>query len=204
MKRLRPIWGIVSLCIFLEFSLSAQDTLFLNEMPIYTSLSEALKQPEKVFRLKLKLKKGSDSIPEEVFSLYNLRELRLTGSHLQTINQNIGQLHELRFLYLNKNSILYLPESVGFLKKLKILDLSRNPLDRLPNSIGNLTQLEVLDAWETQLFVLPETIRALVDNLEILDLRQVPVTPKEQLAMEQLLPKTQIYFSFYCECNSDR
>jgi Leucine-rich repeat (LRR) protein len=176
----------------------------LKEQKLYTSLKEALQNPEQVYRLNLKLPRKCDSIPEEVFQLTNLQELRLTGCHLNIINRNIGKLQSLRFLHLNRNNLVRLPEEFTQLTHLVLLDISRNPLMELPESMGNMKSLEMIDAWDTQLFVLPESIAQLAETLKVIDLRQVPLKDSEHVTMQQLLPQTSIPYSYYCDCNSDR
>ena len=205
MKILRRFWVCVSILIF---SLTVQAQSFpnesLKEQKVYTSLKEALQNPEQVYRLKLKLPRKCDSIPEEVFQLTNLQELRLTGCHLNVINRNIGKLKKLRFLHLNRNNLVRLPEEFTQLTQLVLLDISRNPLMELPDSMGNMKSLEMIDAWDTQLFILPESIAQLAETLKVIDLRQVPLKDSEHVAMQQLLPKTSIPYSYYCDCNNDR
>jgi Leucine-rich repeat (LRR) protein len=106
---------------FLITNLNAQstlDSLQLNKE--YTSLDEALKNPEKVYRLDLSNQKlqFSDSIWSQ---FTNLQYLSFKNDHLKEI-----------------------PEGVGFLKSLKVLDLSGNDFEVLPSTFGNLTNLEEL------------------------------------------------------------
>lgn len=202
LKRFWACASILLLCATANAQTLPQETL--KEQTLYTSMKEALKNPEQVYRLKLKLPRKCDSIPEEVFQLTNLQELRLTGCHLNIINKNIGKLKNLRFLHLNRNNLVRLPEEFTQLTRLVLLDISRNPLVELPESMGNMTALEMIDAWDTQLFVLPESIAQLTETLKVIDLRQVPLKDSEHEAMQRLLPKTSIPFSYYCDCNNDR
>ena len=74
MKKLITII-IISLIIA---KVSAQKTIILYSQDdngkTYTSLSEALQEPEKVYRLKLTKLANRDSLPEELFQLTELRE----------------------------------------------------------------------------------------------------------------------------------
>lgn len=205
MSRLKKYWLIFNLVLFTT-SIYAQKSTSnsLQSQPIYTSLQEALKNPTEVYRLKLKLSRKCDSIPEDLFLLTNLQELRLTGCHLKVVNQKIGELQNLRFLYLNRNHLVRLPESLSQLTNLIWLDISRNPLIELPANIGNMISLEVIDAWDTQIFILPESISKLANTLKTIDLRQVPLTDSEHSTMQRQLPTTSIPYSHYCDCNSDR
>ena len=170
----------------------------------YTSLSEALQEPENVYRLKLTKLANRDSLPEELFLLTELRELTVKGCRLCVLNQNIDKLPKLESLNLDKNKLLRLPESIGNLKNLKYLCISRNIIETLPNSISNLSRLTYIDAWDNPLYILPESIKSLQKTLQILDLRQIPLTKSEYKAMQELLPDTEILFTDICECENRR
>ncbi len=170
----------------------------------YTSLQEALMEPEKVYRLKLTKLANRDSLPEELFNLTELRELTVKGCRLCVLNQNICKLSKLEILNLDRNKLLRLPESIGKLTNLKFLCISRNILETLPNSISNLTQLVCIDAWDNPLYILPESIISLQNSLKTLDLRQIPLTKSEYNAVQELLPNTEILFTDICECENRR
>lgn len=170
----------------------------------YTSLAEALQEPEKVYRLKLTKLANRDSLPEELFQLTELRALTVKGCRLCVVNQNIDKLTKLEILNLDKNKLLRLPESIGNLKNLKYLCISRNIIETLPNSISNLKQLTYIDAWDNPLYILPESIKELQKTLQTLDLRQIPLTKTEYKAMQEQLPNTEILFTDICECENRR
>ena len=176
----------------------------LDNGKTYTSLQEALMEPEKVYRLKLTKLANRDSLPEELFNLTELRELTVKGCRLCVLNQNICKLSKLEILNLDRNKLLRLPESIGKLTNLKFLCISRNILETLPNSISNLTQLVCIDAWDNPLYILPESIISLQNSLKTLDLRQIPLTKSEYNAMQELLPNTEILFTDICECENRR
>lgn len=86
----------------------------------FTSLEEALKNPEKVYNLNLS--NQNISIPKEAWSKFvNLEILSFKNDHLKEI-----------------------PEEIGFLKNLKVLDLSGNDFTSLPKSLSELDHLEEL------------------------------------------------------------
>lgn len=176
----------------------------LDNGKTYTSLQEALMEPEKVYRLKLTKLANRDSLPEELFNLTELRELTVKGCRLCVLNQNICKLSKLEILNLDRNKLLRLPESIGKLTNLKFLCISRNILETLPNSISNLNQLVCIDAWDNPLYILPESIISLQNSLKTLDLRQIPLTKSEYNAMQELLPNTEILFTDICECENRR
>lgn len=193
----------------LSFStLTAQKTTILyapdDDGMVYTSINEALQSEKPVYRLKIKKLINKDSLPEELFQLTELRELTVKGCKLCRLNQNIGKLTHLQYLNLDHNKILRLPESLGRLTDLRTLVISRNILEELPESIGNLHQLITIDAWGNPLYVLPHSISNISKTLQVLDLRQIPLTKWEYEAMEQLLPNTDIKFTDICECENRR
>jgi hypothetical protein len=191
-----------------SLSLSAQRTTILyaadDDGKVYTSLNEALQSEKPVYRLKIMKLANRDSLPEELFQLTELRELTVKGRKLCLLNQNIGKLIHLQYLNLDHNQLLRLPETLGNLTDLRTLVISRNMIETLPESIGKLHQLATIDAWGNPLFVLPQSISHISKTLQILDLRQIPLTKWEYEAMEQLLPNTDIIFTDICECENRR
>jgi len=200
--------SIVLLIIFLNISISSNAQILnpdeLAAKKIYTSIDDALKNPTDVYRLKLVGKPKCDSLPEELFSLVNLQELSVRRCKLQLINKNISQLKNLQYLNLDQNRLVKLPEALCNLAELKTLVISRNIISYLPDNIGKLTKLENIDAWDNQIYVLPKSIAKLSGTLQVLDLRQVAVKAAEYDDMVRLLPKTQIYYTSFCECENPR
>lgn len=174
----------------------------LRKQPIYTSLEEALQNPENVYRLKLKIK--SDSLPEDVFKLYNLQELTASRCKLNVLNSNIGRLTHLEYLNVMGNHLVRLPETIGNLVNLKSLIICRNLIEALPESIGNLKKLTYIDAWENPLYVFPESITNLENTLKVIDLRQIDLHNDELEKMESQLPKTDIKITSTCDCHDNR
>lgn len=170
----------------------------------YTSLEEALTEPQNVYRLKLTKLPAKDSLPGELFQLTELRELTVKGCKLWSLNAQIDKLTHLQYLNLDKNKLVRLPESIGKLSELRFLNVSRNLLETFPESICNLKMLNAIDAWNNPLYVLPESISALENTLQTLDLRQIPLTKSEFEAIQQLLPNTNILFTDICECENRR
>jgi Leucine-rich repeat (LRR) protein len=204
----KRILSAFALIIIWFSSLSAQKTTILyapdDDGKVYTSLSEALQSDRPVYRLKITKLASKDSLPEELFQLTELRELTVKGCKLCRLNQSIGKLTHLQYLNLDHNKILRLPETLGDLADLRTLVISRNILEELPESIGNLHQLTIIDAWGNPLYALPHSISNISKTLQVLDLRQIPLTKWEYEAMEQLLPNTDIKFTDICECENRR
>jgi len=198
MHRIFTIIGI----ILVHFSAGAQllSTNQLEQQPVYTSLSEALKTPEKVYRLDLS-KQKLQSIPKELFSLYNLQELILAKNKIQQIPPEIGNLTNLQKLNVSKNRLTVFPATIGALTNLTELIANQNDIYILPPEIGNLINLEKLDLWSTAVDIFPEEISKLKNTLKTLDLRVVLINEDKQKAIAELLPNTNIYFSKSCNCH---
>lgn len=171
---------------------------------VYTSLEAALPEAGRVYRLKLTRLPSRDSLPDELFTLTELRELTVRGCRLCTVNRDIGRLTNLRYLNLDRNRLVRLPEAIGRLDSLHTLIVSRNHIEVLPEAVGRLKRLRVIDAWDNPMYVLPESIAALSGTLITLDLRQVALRRSELEAMEALLPDTDILFTDICPCENRR
>lgn len=77
-------------------------------------------------------------------------------------------------------------------------------METFPESISQLKELVSIDAWDNPLYVLPESIKSLRSTLKTLDLRQIPLSKSEYIAMTDLLPDTDILFTDICECENHR
>lgn len=190
-----------SLLLFcLKTTASAQlfDVATLDTMQASTVLKEAMQNPEKVIKLKLRNKKLK-KIPNEVFKLTNLQYLDLSKSNIKEIPEEIELLTHLQVLILSKNDIETLPKTIGNLKQLRVLNLSQNKLIALPPQIGMLENLEKMDLWSNNIEVFPLEFKNL-KHLKTLDLRVIVINDKEQKRIETLLPDTKIYFSPGCKC----
>lgn len=100
---------------------------------IYRSLSVALANPEKVFRLNLS-KHKLKIFPQDIFKLKNLRELDLSKNKIDSIPDEIGTLTNLQRLNLSSNNIVQLPDEIGRLSNLTYLGLNRNEIEAIPNA----------------------------------------------------------------------
>lgn len=189
---------------FLSVSAQMLTNEELFKQPVYTSLKKALENPEKVYRLKLKGRLKSDSIPDEIFKFVNLQELTLNGNRLYKINKRISELQYLVYLDLSRNKLVDLPEEICDLQFLRALIINRNLIYKLPENIGKLKNLMLIDAWGNQFYELPQSITLLKDNLKMLDILQIPIKEEEYLEMKKLLPNTEILYSIVCPCVIDR
>lgn len=205
-SKLKTFLLIVSLllCYFVPVSGQMLTNEELFKQPVYTSLKKALENPEQVYRLKLKGRLKSDSIPDEIFKFVNLQELTLNGNRLYKINKRISELQYLVYLDLSRNKLVDLPEEICDLEYLRALIINRNLIYKLPENLGKLKNLMIIDAWGNQFYELPKSISLLKDNLKMLDILQIPIKEEEYLEMKKMLPNTEILYSIVCPCVLDR
>jgi leucine-rich repeat protein SHOC2 len=143
----------------------------LDSLKVYRSVEEALREPEKVYRLHLDAP-AIDRLPREIAMLHNLQEISLagqTGLAIDDALRTLSALPNLYYLDLSRSSLGSLPPGIGNLTTLRTLNLSHANLDKLPDEIGRLRNLESLDLSGNYLTTLPETIGELT-GLEMLDL----------------------------------
>ena len=168
---------------------------------IYRSLSEALINPDKVYRLFLS-KSKLDSFPQQIALFKNLIELDLSKNRLKAIPPAIGELVHLRKLNLANNQLVHLPSEIGQLKELVYLGLNRNILEDLPPTIGELQNLEIIELWDNELNDVPDEISEL-QNLKLLELRGILFTEMEQKRIDSLVVKSaKIFMSPSCNCKN--
>lgn len=85
------------------------------------------------------------TLPEQIIKMMkNVRVLHLHNARLQSLPENIGTLTELRELNVSGNFITELPKSIGKLKNLTTLNLRNNEITTLPKSLSKLTNLKYL------------------------------------------------------------
>jgi Leucine-rich repeat (LRR) protein len=204
LKNTSPYSRIAFLLLFLLIfqRLSAQqvllDSLTLDTMTAFTSLDEALKNPEKVIKLELRRKKLK-KFPMEILKFPNLQYLDLSKNSIKEIPVEISQLKNLQFFAISKNDVEELPWQIGDLSNLIYLNVNQNELSSIPTSIGKLGKLRNMDLWSNNIERFPEELKNL-KSLQVLDLRVILIPDAEQAAIQALLPNTKVYFSPYCKC----
>lgn len=137
--------------------------------------------------LKLTNKKLT-AIPDSVFSMVNLRELRLDNGFVMYPPLSMAPVGD------DLNRIKQIPEKIDRLQHLKILNLSANDLRSLPKGITKLHQLDTLDvSFNIQLNVLNELVK--LDKMHWLKYLSIVGTNTDKTTIEQLqksLPNTKI------------
>lgn len=175
------------------------DSASLARLEAYTNLEDALRDPQKVIKLKLGGQKLRQ-VPAEVFASFpNLQYLDISKNKIKELPAEVGRLLYLQILNISKNKIETLPPAIGQLQNLKILIASRNKVYFLPMEIGEIQTLQTLDLWDNEITKFPKEISRL-NNLKVLDMRGILLTEDEQNNIRSQLPNTLIYFSPGCNC----
>jgi Leucine-rich repeat (LRR) protein len=195
--------GIVCILLLSCCVKSAQaqllDSLSLDTTTAFTSLEEALKQPENVIKLSLR-KKKLKVFPPEIFKFPNLQYLDLSKNDIEELPSEIGDLKNLQFLILSKNALTTVPSEIGRLKNLRWLNINQNAIAMFPPQIGDLDNLEYFDLWSNELTDLPDAMSNL-KKLKVLDLRVIIISDEKQKEIKEMFPPTTtVYFSPSCNC----
>jgi Leucine-rich repeat (LRR) protein len=197
---IRRILLIAFFLISLGGSAGAQllDSLTLDTLTAFTSLEDAMKDPEKVIKLELRRKKLK-SFPKEIFLMKNLQYLDLSKNDIRELPDSIRVLKDLQFFSISKNELEEINPAIGELINLYYFNANQNNLTALPWEIGNLTKLRNLDLWSNNIERFPDDLKKL-QTLKVMDLRVILISDSEQERLQSLLPHTKIYFSPYCKC----
>jgi Leucine-rich repeat (LRR) protein len=92
------LWIILSIVLsphLIAQSLEEED-IKIDDEPVYTNLSKALRNADKVYKLSL-TNKEFDEFPIDILKLKQLRVLTLDSNKIASIPQEIGTLEHLRF-----------------------------------------------------------------------------------------------------------
>ncbi|MFZ5551725.1 MAG: leucine-rich repeat domain-containing protein [Bacteroidota bacterium] len=189
--------------LFLTLTLPAfaqEDTTVADTARTYTSLESALRNPDKVYKLRLTKMKLTE-FPKEILQFKNLRSLDLSKNKIKEIPAEIGQLTQLQVLNLSKNHLTQLPQEIGELKFLRVFIANQNEIEGIPYTFGQLDKLEYMDLWSNNLSDFPKELSNM-KNLKELDLRNIQLNQKEQDYISSLFPNTKIHFSASCNCGN--
>ena len=110
----------------------------------YYSLEEAMREPDKVYKLNLE-KSKLKTFPEEIFRFPNLHMLDLSNNKIKSIPEDIYKIPYLQYLNLYNNKIKVLPDNFQYLSQLTTLYLGSNKLIGVQAWVGGLGKLRRLD-----------------------------------------------------------
>lgn len=188
--------------LFFFFQLSAGSAQFLSDAQldtayVYTSVEEAMKNPEDVFILRLKVKRGE--IPPQIYDLPYLHILEMKRGKIIGLPEDFKRLENLISVDLTRNELESFPPVLLEMPQLEVLRMGKNPINRVPEEITSMTGLQVLDLWSTQVQQLPVIIGEM-QSLREVDLRMIEISQAEQDYLSELMPEVQFYFSVPCNC----
>lgn len=184
---------IFCLCTFNLNAQTYSDSSLVNIE--YIVLEEALKSPEKVYRLNLSntnFKMPSDSvwsrfinleflslkndhlkeIPGGIGNLKNLKTLDLSGNDFRVLPQSFSSLTNLKEIYLNNEVNMNVDKTLMVLKdlpNLQILHLENDNLKRFPKSLLNFNRLEELYLNNNRFKKIPKELKQ-IKSLHYVDL----------------------------------
>jgi Leucine-rich repeat (LRR) protein len=163
-----------------------QDTISTHGLKEVHSLTEALKNPDSVYKLNLR-RKRIDSIPPEIGKLKNLEVLIISGSTVKFLPDEIGECKNLKSIIAHSSRLEEIPATLGNLKKLRVLKLGHCNLKSIPKEIGNIESLWHLSIGGNNIKYVPKELSKL-KNLTWLDLSDNPLEefPDCVLEMENL------------------
>jgi len=172
----------------------------LDSVKTFHSLESALKDPEHVYRLDLSHKKLKE-VPATISALKNLNALDLGQNRLKELPEWLGDLQYMQEFRAPKNKFGAMPAIICQWKHLKRLDLHQNEITALLACMGELKDLTSIDLWSNDLEEFPDELSGMT-ALKFMDLRVIQFDQTEMDKIEQLLPRTKIFFSQPCNCGA--
>lgn len=147
MKNIVLSLTIVILGISCLFAQTQAQTLLsqkkLDDQKVYTSFTEAFKEPKKVYILDVSKEKLKE-LPQNIDQLVNLQKLLLSENKIKKLPNSFSKLVNLQHLELHKNKLKALPAGFDNLQNLRYLDLADNKFKRIPAVIFKLKNIETL------------------------------------------------------------
>ncbi|MCS6980982.1 MAG: leucine-rich repeat domain-containing protein [Flavobacteriales bacterium] len=146
-------WGWIILtagskALWAQVSFDSDDPQYFQKyglpyQKVHTKLSEALRRPGEVVKLKLK----DEYIPDKVSRLsrlVNLQILDLDNVFLEELPEALGHMPQLLILVSRRNRIKKINPGLARAGSLMYMELYGTALDSLPSSLSRLTRLELL------------------------------------------------------------
>ncbi|NOQ71753.1 MAG: hypothetical protein GQ574_07125 [Crocinitomix sp.] len=153
---------LFSILIFWSISLYGQAD------HVYIDIKNALKTPEKVFQLDLRMGDPKKSELKKLGEFKNLQKLNLSLCGLTSFPKSVLNCKDLKYLNLEYNSITKIPEEMSQLSELEELIIGGNKIEALPNAIFELIKLKNLDVLSTKGYLkLPPELQNM-KSLEVL------------------------------------
>lgn len=192
---------LIFFCVLFSASSKCQllDSAALEATFSYTSIEEAMKNPDAVIRLDLR-KAKLKTFPVEIFKLKNLQYLDISKNNIKYVPDSLDMLPNLQYFNASRNRIESVPMTIGKMTNLKWMIWHNNELISLPPQLGNLENLEYLDLWNNNLSIFPETLGKL-KKLKVMDLRHILLNDEQQNRLRELLPTTNLLMDRACNCN---
>ncbi|MDZ4823237.1 MAG: hypothetical protein SH856_07245 [Flavobacteriales bacterium] len=170
----------------------------LDSTFVYSSLEEALQNPQVVYRLNLTKHKLKD-FPQDIFQFANLNELVLDRNRIVIVPDEIAGLKYLQKLSISRNALDTLSPAICSLENLRYLNVGDNYITGIPEEIENLKQLNTFILWQNPVEFFPTEI-GMLENLKELDILHIDLNAEEQDDLRNILPNCVIHFSPPCNC----
>lgn len=159
-------FGVILISLFL-FSTG----LFGQKDKEYIDLKEALKTPDQVYHLSLRLIKLSKQKIKKLSEFENLQSIDLSYCSLTSFPESILSCKNLKSINLHGNSIENIPEEISKLTYLEELNLGENQIKKYPSSLFDLSNLKSLN---------------IMNRLSLLGNEEIPTLPPDLLKMKSL------------------
>jgi leucine-rich repeat protein SHOC2 len=185
-------------CLTLVSRAQLLDSLSLDAATTYTNVQEALKEPDKVYKLVLR-RQHLKSFPKDILKLTKLQYLDLSKNSISELPDSIYVLTDLQYFACSKTGLKSLPKEIGKLQNLLYLNFNQNDLQYLPPQIGNLEKLQVLDLWSNSFDGYPTTLSGL-KSLRVIDLRNILINEEMQANLKSQMPHATVHMSPSCKC----
>lgn len=170
----------------------------LDSAIVYTSLEEALENPDSVYVLRLRRNK-LETLPPEIFKLKNLNRLELQRNRFTVFPSGLSAFAYLQEIDFTRNEIDTIPPEIGQCKELRYINLGHNNLVILPTELGQLQHLTHLNLWGNLLEDIPESL-VNCKKLQVIDLRVINLSKEQQEVLRQLFPEVTLHMESPCNC----